>query len=142
MSNKCRHFFPNDYLVKVVLDYCYNKIKCIYGFLYFKLFIVDIICFKVFMHVYFIFQKMSSLSPLTIILSRNKLTGENNIDWKWNLFIVLTVKNYKYILTQPCPSKPIEDSSRNQRRLYEKWQNATFYHWFLIFCRPNIRTWK
>ncbi|KAH9670831.1 hypothetical protein KPL70_017127 [Citrus sinensis] len=68
--------------------------------------------------------KMSSLSPLTIILSQNKLTGENYIDWKRNLFIVLTAENYKYVLTQPCPPVPADDAHRNQRRLYEKWQKA------------------
>lgn len=80
--------------------------------------------FKLFMHGCFIFQKISSLSPLTIILSQNKLTGENYIDWKRNLFIVLTAENYKYVLTQPCPPVPADDAHRNQRRLYEKWQKA------------------
>ncbi|XP_024038254.1 uncharacterized protein LOC112097301 [Citrus clementina] len=67
---------------------------------------------------------MYSLSPLTIILSQNKLTGENYIDWKRNLFIVLTAENYKYVLTQPCPPVPADDAHRNQRRLYEKWQKT------------------
>ncbi|KAH9752503.1 Integrase catalytic domain-containing protein [Citrus sinensis] len=67
---------------------------------------------------------MSSLSPLTSILSQNKLTGENYIDWKRNLFIVLTAENYKYVLTQPCPPVPADDAHRNQRRLYEKWKKA------------------
>ncbi|KAH9782875.1 hypothetical protein KPL71_009102 [Citrus sinensis] len=67
---------------------------------------------------------MSSLSPLTIILSQNKLTGENYIDWKINLFIVLTAEKYKYVLTQPCPPVSVDDAHRNQRRLYEKWQKA------------------
>ena len=41
-------------------------------------------------------------------------------------FIVLTAENYKYVLTQPCPPVPADDAYRNQRRLYEKWQSATF----------------
>src|SRR5262245_7004832 len=73
---------------------------------------------------YFIFQKMSSLSPLSIILNQNKLTGENLIDWKRNLYIVLTSEDYKFVLTQPCPSEPAADASRSQRRPYEKWQKA------------------
>ena len=72
----------------------------------------------------FIFQKMSFLSLLTIILNQNKLTSENYIDWKINIFIVLTTENYKYVLTQPCPPVPADDAHRNQRRLYEKWQKA------------------
>ena len=63
-------------------------------------------------------------SKSTIILSQNKLTGENYIDWKRNIFIVLTVENYKYVLTQPCPPVPADDAHRNQRRLYKKWQKA------------------
>ena len=55
----------------------------------------------------------------------NKLTDKNYIDWKKkNLFIVLTVENYKYILTQSCPPVPAKDVHRNQRRFYEKWQKA------------------
>ena len=76
--------------------------------------------FKLFMHECFIFQKMSSLSLLTIILSQNKLTRDNYIDWKRNLFIVLSAENYNYVLTQPCPPVPADDAHRNQRRLYEK----------------------
>ena len=105
--------------------------------------------FKLFMHGCFIFQKMSSLSPLTIILSQNKLTGENYIDWKRNLFNILTAKGYKYVLTQPCPPEPMLYDYRNKREPYEKWCEANkmakrYIYWlrFLWNCIRNIRAWK
>ena len=92
-------------------------------FLYFLFFIVNIISNYLCMDV-FIFQKMSSLSSLTIILNQNKLTGKNYKDWKRKLFIVLIAKNYKYVLTQPRPPVSAEDAHRNQMRLFEKWQKV------------------
>jgi hypothetical protein len=37
---------------------------------------------------------------------KNQLVGENFIDWKRNLIIVLTAKKFKYLLTEACPPKP------------------------------------
>ena len=42
------------------------------------------------------------------------------MDWKRNLFIVLTAKDYKYILTQPCPDEPREGSTNKERKAYDK----------------------
>ena len=53
---------------------------------------------------------MASFSPLVTILNQNKLTRSNYIDWKRNLDIVLTAKEHKYVLTQPCPSFPSLDA--------------------------------
>ena len=44
-----------------------------------------------------------SFSPLMSILSENKLTGPNYVDWKRNLDIVLTAREYKYVLIDFCP---------------------------------------
>ena len=44
-----------------------------------------------------------SLNPLSTILSSNKLEGDNYVDWKRNLDIVLTVDKHKWVLTTPCP---------------------------------------
>ena len=52
-----------------------------------------------------------SLSPLAQILSMNKLVGENYVDWKRNLDIVLTVDKHKHVLTTPCPPEPTEEST-------------------------------
>ena len=60
----------------------------------------------IFMFVIFRFKIMASFNPLVAILNQNKLTGSNYVDWKRNLDIVLTAKEHKYVLTQPCPSFP------------------------------------
>ncbi|KAH9658261.1 hypothetical protein KPL70_023419 [Citrus sinensis] len=65
---------------------------------------------------------MSSINPLLFILV--KLTGENYLDWKRNLFNILTTKGSKYVLTQPCPPEPSLYDYRNQREPYEKWCKA------------------
>lgn len=45
---------------------------------------------------------VNSFNPLSIILNKNKLTEPNYIDWKMNLNIVLTAKEYKFVLTKTC----------------------------------------
>lgn len=62
-----------------------------------------------------------TLSPLTTILSQNRLTGENYVDWKRNLDIVLTVDGHKYVLTTPCPPKPSNDSTQEEKDAYKAW---------------------
>ena len=53
---------------------------------------------------------MTSFSLLVAILNQNKLIGSNYVDWKRNLDIVLTTKEHKYVLTQPCSSFPSLDA--------------------------------
>ena len=60
-------------------------------------------------------------SPLAMILTQNKLTSENYIDWKRNLDIVLTAENYKIILTKPYPIKRIEESDKKDKEAYKAW---------------------
>ncbi|KAH9723682.1 hypothetical protein KPL70_007199 [Citrus sinensis] len=67
---------------------------------------------------------MSFINPLLIILAKNELTGENYLDWKRNLFNILTAKGSKYVFTQPCPPEPSLYDYRNQREPYEKWCEA------------------
>ena len=52
---------------------------------------------------------MASLSPLVAILNQNKLTRSNYVDWKRNLDIVLTTKEHKFVLYEPCPNFPSLD---------------------------------
>ena len=47
---------------------------------------------------------MSNLSPLASILKENKLTGENYVDWKRNLDIVLASEDYEFVLRDPRPA--------------------------------------
>ena len=67
------------------------------------------------------FQKMSSINALLIILVKNEFTGENYLDWKRNLFNILTAKGCKYVLIQQCPAEPTLYDYRNQWEPSEKW---------------------
>ena len=58
---------------------------------------------------------MASISPPVAILNQNKLIGSNYVDWKRNLDIVLTAKEHKYVLTQPCPNFPSLDASPEEK---------------------------
>lgn len=44
---------------------------------------------------------MSIFNPLDVILKENKQTSHNFVEWKRNVDIVLTVDEYKYVLTKP-----------------------------------------
>ena len=93
--------------------------------------------------IYFLREKMSSFSPLATILNQNKLTGPNYVDWKRNLDIVLTAKEHKYVLTQPCPDFPNPDTSLDERNRYNRcinlmiWLSAIL--WLLSSMFYNIR---
>ena len=60
----------------------------------------------------------SCLPPLAMILTQNKLTGEDYMDWKRNLDIVLTAENHKMVLTTPCPMHLIEESDPADKEAY------------------------
>ena len=49
-----------------------------------------------------------------MILTQNKLTGENYVNWKRNLDIVLTAENHKIVLPKPYPIEPIEESNKEE----------------------------
>ena len=57
--------------------------------------------------------------PLAMILTQNKLTGENYVDWKRNLDIVLTAENHKMVLIKPCLIEPIEESDKEEKEAYK-----------------------
>ena len=66
----------------------------------------------------------SAFNPLSAILNQNKLNGQNYVDWKRNLDIVLTAEGYKYVLTTPKPSELTPDSSDEDKEKFEKWVKA------------------
>jgi gag-polypeptide of LTR copia-type/Zinc knuckle len=66
----------------------------------------------------------NSFNPLSILLTQNKLTGPNYIDWKRNLNIVLTAEDYKFVLTDLCPETPIERASDEESQPYRRWIKA------------------
>ena len=56
-----------------------------------------------------------------MILIQNKLTGDNYVNWNRNLDIILTIKNYKMVLTKPCPIEPIEESDKEDKEADKAW---------------------
>ncbi|KAL5581101.1 hypothetical protein UlMin_013543 [Ulmus minor] len=62
-----------------------------------------------------------SFNPQSIILSQNKLTGENFTDWKRNLNIVLTSEKHKFVLLEAFPPEPVTNATKAVRDAYDKW---------------------
>ncbi|KAL5575544.1 hypothetical protein UlMin_017243 [Ulmus minor] len=62
-----------------------------------------------------------SFNPLSVILSQNKLIGENFTDWKRNLNIVLTSERHKFVLLEACPPEPAANAAKAIREAYDKW---------------------
>ena len=65
---------------------------------------------------------MSAFCPLPTILTQNKLTGNNYVDWKRNLDIVLTVEDDIYVLSTPCPPEPPANAATAVKREFDKWK--------------------
>ena len=77
-----------------------------------------------YMECLFIFSVDTALNPLSTLLTQNKLDGENYVNWKRNLDIVLTADKHKWVLTTPCPAQPTEESTNDERNLYNKWKQS------------------
>ena len=58
------------------------------------------------------------MNPLATILNHNKLNGENYIDWKRNLDIVLTAENLKGVIYGPVPDVPYEGAPDQEVEAY------------------------
>ena len=65
-----------------------------------------------------------SLSPFSVILKQNQLTGKNYVDWKRNLMIVLTVEKIDFVLEEDWPEQRTETASKDMRDAYDKWVAA------------------
>ena len=52
-----------------------------------------------------------SYNLINLILTTNKLTRPNYVDWKRNLDIVLTSKELKWVTQELAPSPPNEHST-------------------------------
>ena len=73
---------------------------------------------------FLVFIMSSAFSPLATILTQNKLTGNNFIEWKRNLDIVLTMKDHVYVLTTPCVEEPVSGAMATNRREFKKWKKS------------------
>ncbi|KAL5570983.1 hypothetical protein UlMin_020580 [Ulmus minor] len=62
-------------------------------------------------------------SSLSSILNQNKLTGDNFVDWKRNLLIILSFEKHKYVLEKYCPPVPNENASSEESMAFDNWVN-------------------
>ena len=80
-----------------------------------------------------------AFNPLVVILKENKLDGTNYIDWKRNLDIVLTIEDYKFVLTDLGSPKPHEGATEQEAKPYEKWFKANEMSWcYILASMSNI----
>ena len=54
----------------------------------------------------YLFSIDMALNPLSTLLIQNKLDGENYVDWKCNVDIVLTADKHRWVFTTPCLAQP------------------------------------
>ena len=65
-----------------------------------------------------------SYNPINLILTINKLTGPNHVDWKRNMDIVLTSEELMWVTQEIAPSTPSEHSTQEERGNYHSWQRT------------------
>ena len=86
----------------------------------------------------------TAINPLATILNPNKLNGDNYVDWKRNLHIVLTAEKIGYVLTDPYHNAPLEDASDEDKKAYEAWKAHDEYAKCIILasmenvCNSNM----
>ena len=56
------------------------------------------------------------------ILLFRAFNGDNYVDWKRNLHIVLTAEKIGYVLTDPYHNAPSEDTTDEEKKAYEAWK--------------------
>ncbi|XP_057950969.1 uncharacterized protein LOC131145802 [Malania oleifera] len=59
-----------------------------------------------------------AFNPLVVILKEKKLVGRNYIDWKRNLDIVLTAKEYKHLLAEHQYMPSTYDIMQNLKEMF------------------------
>ena len=67
---------------------------------------------------------VSAFSPLATILTQNKLTGNNYVEWKRNLNILLTTEDHIYVLSTPYPLEPPANAATAVKREFNKWKKS------------------
>ena len=60
-------------------------------------------------------------NPITVLLSQVVLNGENFQKWKSNLNIVLVSESIKFVLTEPRPPIPSNNTSKEGKEAYTGW---------------------
>lgn len=67
---------------------------------------------------------MVTLSSLSVLLTKSPFHGTNYKQWKRNLLIILTAKDYKHVLTSRTPNEPVEDAAQVARDVFTRWKKA------------------
>ena len=83
---------------------------------------------------------MSVFSPLATILTQNKLTGNNYVEWKRNLDIVLTVEDHIYVLFTPCPPEPSANAMAVVKCEFDKWKKSNgMAHCYMLASMAGVK---
>ena len=61
-----------------------------------------------------------ALNALSTLFTQDKLDGDNYVDWKSNLGIVLTTDKHKQVLFTPRTEAPTKEFSNEQLMKYER----------------------
>ena len=78
-------------------------------------------------------------NPIIAILSSEKLNDENFINWKSKMNIVLICQNYKFVLTEECPSKHATNAPRTVREAYDCWIQANNKaHYYMLAAISDV----
>ena len=67
---------------------------------------------------------MSASDPIISLLASESLTGDNFVEWKSNVNIVIVYDNNRFVLTEECPTEPAANVARSIREPYESWIQA------------------
>ena len=82
---------------------------------------------------------MSAFSPLATIFTQNKLTGNNYVEWKGNLDIVLTAKDHINVLFTPCPPEPPGNAAAAVKREFDKWKKSNgMAHCYMLASMAGV----
>ena len=76
--------------------------------------------------------------PIIVILSSEKLNSENFIKWKSNMNIVLICENYKFVLTEECPSESTAKATRTVQDAYDHWINSSQQQSPLLYVSKHV----
>ncbi|XP_030497834.2 uncharacterized protein LOC115713491 [Cannabis sativa] len=58
------------------------------------------------------------------LLTDNKLSGANFVEWKEHINIALLGENSMFVLTEEAPKQPGENETKVVKEKFERWQNA------------------
>ena len=65
-----------------------------------------------------------TLNLLSTIFTKNKLNGDNYVDWKCNLDIVLKTKKHNWVLDIECRTSPRISFSNEKLLVYKRWKTS------------------